>query len=68
MKNNNVRSETSSPNQIAENIIKEYKKKVGEVIRVSINSRTTIELPAHLSQEEREIRIELYKKLHKSKV
>jgi len=32
--------------------LKEHKKKVGEVILVAITPRTTIELPANLSQAE----------------
>lgn len=63
-----MRSERSLSNQLIENSLKEYKKSVGEVVLVAINSRTTIELPAHLSQAERDIRIENYKRLHPSKV
>lgn len=57
-----------SSNQLTQNALKEHKRKVGEVVLVAISPRTTIELPASLSLEEREIRIELYKKLHTSKV
>lgn len=57
-----------SSNQLTQNALKEHKRKVGEVVLVAISPRTTIELPASLSLEEREIRIELYKKLHSSKV
>ena len=60
MKKSIVRPETS---QLAENALKEHKKKVGEVI-----PRTTIELPANLSQAEIAERVELYKKLHSSKI
>ena len=49
MKKSIVRPETS---QLAENALKEHKKKVGEVILVAITPRTTIELPANLSQAE----------------
>lgn len=55
-------------NQVTENALKEHKKRIGEVIFVTINPRTTIELPAHLSQREINERVELYKKLHSSKV
>ena len=54
--------------QLAENALKEHKKKVGEVILVAITPRTTIELPANLSQAEIAERVELYKKLHSSKI
>lgn len=67
-KNSIIRTETSSPNQSTENALKEYKKTVGKVVLVAITPRTTIELPAHLSQAEREERIELYKRLHTSKI
>ena len=62
MKKSIVRPETS---QLAENALKEHKKKVGEVILVAITPRTTIELPANLSQAEIAERVELYKKLHR---
>ena len=64
MKKSIVRPET---NQLAENALKEHKKKVGEVILVAITPRTT-ELPANLSQAEIAERVELYKKLHSSKI
>lgn len=54
--------------QSTENVLKEHKKKVGNVVLVAISARTTIELPASLTPEEREARIELYKKLHKSTI
>lgn len=63
-----MRSERSIANQLIENSLKEYKKSVGEVVLVAITPRTTIELPANLTQEERELRIENYKRLHTSKV
>lgn len=59
MKKSIIRPETS---QLAENALKEHKKKVGEVILVAITPRTTIELPANLSQAEIAERVELYKK------
>lgn len=68
MKKSTNRPEMLFANQITENALKEHKKKIGEVIFVSITPRTTIELPAHLSQAERDKRVELYKKLHSSKI
>lgn len=68
MKKNSIIRTESSPNQSTENALKEYKKTVGKVVLVAITPRTTIELPAHLSQAEREERIELYKRLHTSKI
>ena len=67
-KGNMIRSEMNSSNQLTENVLKEYKKGVGDVVLVAISPRTSIELPAHLSQAERDLRIEIYKKLHSSKV
>ena len=63
-----MRSDRNQANQLIENSLKEYKKNVGEVILVSVGPRTTIELPASLTQAEREARIEIYKKLHSSKI
>lgn len=67
-KSNIMKTGVISPNQQAENMLNDYKKKVGKVVLVAITPRTTIELPAHLSQAEREVRIEVYKKLHNSKI
>ena len=65
-KSNIMKTGVISPNQQAENMLNDYKKKVGEVVLVAITPRTTIELPA--SPAEREVRIEVYKKLHNSKI
>ena len=64
----NMRSDRNQANQLIENSLKEYKKRICEVILVSVGPRTTIELPASLTQAEREARIEIYKKLHSSKI
>ena len=63
-----MKSEVNLSSQLTKNALKEHKKRVGDVVLVAISPRTTIELPANLSQAEREVRIELYKKLHSSKV
>ena len=68
MKKGNVMREFVSSSQVMENAIKEYKKSVGKVVLVAITPRTTIELPAHLTQAEIDARVEVYKKLHSSKV
>jgi hypothetical protein len=54
--------------QQAESVLKNAKEKAGDVIHVSISERTTIELPANLSQEEIDARVEKYIRLHKSKI
>lgn len=59
------RSERLSSSQLAENALKEHKKRIGKVEYVTISNRTTFEFPAGLSQEERDIRIENYKRRHK---
>lgn len=64
-KKNITRSEVSLANQLTEKVLNDHKKKVGDVILVEINKRTTIELSANLSKEEKEARIEMYKRLHK---
>ena len=51
-----------SSSQFTANVIKEYKKGLGDVVLVAITPRTTIELPAHLTQAEIDARIEIYKK------
>lgn len=68
MKKGNVMREFTSSSQLTENAIKEYKKGLGEMILVAITPRTTIELPANLTKEEIDARVEIYKKLHSSKV
>ena len=67
-KGETMRSDANLSSQLTKNALKEHKKRVGEVVLVAISPRTTIELPANRSQAERDVRIELYKKLHSSKV
>ncbi len=64
-KDRSIRFEKQSSAQQIESALKEHKKRVGEVVHVTISDRTTFEFPAGLSLEEREIRIENYKKRHK---
>lgn len=63
-----ARIERTSINQQAELMLKNIKEKAGNVVLVAINSKTTIELPAHLSQAERDARVANYIKLHNTKV
>ena len=65
MKKNTNHFERLSQAQQAENALKEHRKRVGEVEYVTISGRTTFEFPVSLSEEERENRIENYKKRHK---
>lgn len=67
-KETNMRSERSIVNQMIENSLKEYKKSIGDVVLISVGPRTTIELPASLTQDERDARIEIYKKLHSTRI
>ena len=62
MKKGNIMRDVISSNQFTENAIKEYKKGLGDVVQVAITPRTTIELPAHLTQAEIDARVEIYKK------
>ena len=64
-KDRSIRFEKQSSAQQIESALKEHKKRGGEVVHVTISDRTTFEFPAGLSLEEREIRIENYKKRHK---
>ena len=50
------------------NVLKEIKERKGDVVLISINQRTTIEIPANLSQEERDARVANYILKHKSKI
>jgi macrodomain Ter protein organizer (MatP/YcbG family) len=63
-----TRSEKTSATQQAESVLKNAKERAGDVIQVVISDRTTIELPAHLSQEEIDARVERYIRLHRSKI
>lgn len=59
------RSNKTKYNQDVIDMLEAYKKKMGDVIRIPIDYRTTIELPSRLTIEERKERIELYKQTHK---
>ncbi len=61
------RTERISANQQAELALKGVKERAGEVVLIAISKRTIIELPAHLSQAERDTRIANYIRLHASK-
>lgn len=58
---------TSATHQV-ESLLKDIKGKAGKMVRVQINSKTSIELPESLSQEERDARVANYIKLHNTKV
>ena len=64
-KGHSARIEKLNSAQQVENALKEHRKRVGEVVHVAISARTTFEFPAYLSLEERELRIENYKKRHR---
>lgn len=63
-----TRQERTSVNFQAESALKSIKESTGDVILVPISSRTTIELPAHLTQEERDARVANYVRLHGIKI
>ncbi len=63
-----AQSERSTEAQQAASMLKGMKDRTGDVVLVAITNRTTIELPAHLSQEERDARVANYLALHKSKI
>ena len=62
MKKGNIMRDVISSSQFTENVIKEYKKGLGDMVLVAITPRTTIELPAHLTQAEIDARVEIYNK------
>lgn len=64
-KDQRIYSEKLLSAQLVEKALKEHKKRVGEVVYVTISDRTTFEFPASLSPEERELRIANYKERHK---
>ena len=51
MKKGNIMRDVISSSQFTENVIKEYKKGLGDMVLVAITPRTTIELPAHLTAQ-----------------
>ena len=61
-------SEKASATKQVSTVLKELKERNDEVIQISISGRTTIELPASLTQEERDERVANYIRLHKSKI
>lgn len=48
--------------------LKEMKAKLGEMVLVSIDRKTSIELPSNLTKEERDERVENYIRLHQPKI
>lgn len=60
-----ARAEMNQTNKSIKQVLKEHKDRVGAVVLVKISERTTIELPANLSSEEKNARVEHYKKMHK---
>lgn len=60
-----TQSEKGKAKQTASSTLKNIKANAGEVIQVRIDNNTIIELPASLSEEERNERINSYKRRHK---
>lgn len=56
------RSERLTVNEQVALMLEDYKKKMGEVVCVRVDDRTSIEIPACLTPAERLERIENYKK------
>lgn len=63
-----TRLEKSSVNYQAELALKNIKENAVDMILIAINSRTTIEIPANLTQAERDERVANYIKIHGSKI
>lgn len=56
------RSERIKANDAVSQMLEEHKKRIGKVVRIAIDSRTSIEISASLTPEEREEHINNYKK------
>jgi len=56
-----------TPTQQAELVLQNTKKNTGTVIHVAIDDRTTIELPAHMPQEEIDARVKKHIELRNSR-
>lgn len=56
------RSERVKANDLVSQMLEEHKKRIGDVVCVVVDSRTSIELPASLTPEERNEHVENYKK------
>lgn len=54
------KSERLSQEEVVNQVLEEHKKSVGEVICIKIDARTSIELPASLSVEDRQKRVDNY--------
>lgn len=54
------RSERVRANDLVSQMLEEHKKRIGEVVCVVIDSRTSIELPASLTPEERNEHVQNY--------
>jgi len=63
-----TRSERTTVNQQVETMLQDIKQKTGKVILVAITNRTSIELPAHFTQDQIDERVAKYIELHKSKI
>lgn len=63
-----TRSERTLATQQAESVLKNAKERTGKVIHIIIDDRTTIELPASLSKEEMDARVEKYTRLRRPKI
>ena len=50
MKKGNIMRDVISSSQFTANVIKEYKKDLGDMVLVGITPPSTIEHPAHLTQ------------------
>lgn len=54
------RSERVRANDLVSQMLEDHKKRIGEVVCIVIDSRTSIELPASLTQEERNEHVRNY--------
>lgn len=57
-------SEKNQTSKQTENLLNELKHNKVETVRIAIDRRTSIELPASLTQEERDERVAVYMRTH----
>lgn len=56
------RSERLKANDVVSQMLEDHKKRMGEVVCVMVDSRTSIEIPASLTPEQRKEHVENYRK------
>lgn len=61
------RSERIKVNDTVKSVLDNHKAKMGKVVHVAVDTNTTIELPASMTEEQIKERVEIYKMNRKAK-